>query len=42
MNSQLSDKIKLKLADFVIEKNEDKLLLPQLIHFINQLETTTL
>ena len=42
MNSQLSDKIKLKLADFVIENNEDKLLLPQLIHFINQLETTTL
>ena len=42
MNSQLSDEIKLKLADFVIENNEDKLLLPQLIHFINQLETTTL
>ncbi len=42
MNSQLSDEIKLKLADFVIENNEDKLLLPQLIQFINQLETTTL
>ena len=42
MNSQLSDKIKLKLADFVIENNEDKLLLPQLIQFINQLETNTL
>ena len=42
MNSQLSDEIKLKLADFVIENNEDKLLLPQLIHFINQLETTKL
>ena len=42
MNSQLSDEIKLKLADFVIENNEDKLLLPQLIHFINQLETNTL
>lgn len=42
MNSQLSDEIKLKLADFVIENNEDKLLLPQLIQFINQLETSTL
>ena len=42
MNSQFSDEIKLKLADFVIENNEDKLLLPQLIHFINQLETNTL
>ena len=42
MNSQLSDEIKLKLADFVIENNEDKLLLPQLIQFINQLENTTL
>ena len=42
MNSQLSDEIKLKLADFVIENNEDKLMLPQLIQFINQLETTTL
>ena len=42
MNSQLSDEIKLKLADFVIENNEDKLLLPQLIQFINQLETNTL
>ena len=42
MNSQLSDEIKLKLADFVIENNEDKLLLPQLIHFINHLENTTL
>ncbi len=42
MNSQLSDEIKLKLADFVIENNEDKLLLPQLIQFINQLKTTTL
>ena len=40
MNSQLSDEIKLKLADFVIENNEDKLLLPQLIQFINQLENT--
>ena len=42
INSQLADKIKLKLADFVIENNEDKLLLPQLIHAINQLETKTL
>ena len=42
MNSQFSDEIKLKLADFVIENNEDKLLLPQLIQFINQLETNTL
>ena len=42
MNSQLSDEIKLKLADFVIENNEDKLLLPQLIQFINQIETSTL
>ena len=42
MNSQFSDEIKLKLADFVIENNEDKLLLPQLIQFINQLENTTL
>jgi dephospho-CoA kinase len=42
MNSQLSDEIKLKLTDFVLENNEVKLLLPQLIHVINQLETTTL
>ena len=42
MNSQLSDEIKLKLSDFVIENNEDKLLLPQLIHFINRLETNKL
>ena len=42
MHSQLADEIKLKLADFVIENNEDKLLLPQLIHAINQLETATL
>ena len=42
MHSQLADEIKLKLTDFVIENNEVKLLLPQLIHAINQLETTTL
>ena len=38
INSQLSDEIKLKLADFVIENNEEKLLFPQLIKCINELE----
>lgn len=38
MNSQLSDEIKLKLADFVIDNNEQKLVLPQLIKCIHELE----
>ncbi len=38
MNSQLSDEIKLKLADFVIDNNEQKLVLPQLIRCIHELE----
>jgi len=42
MNSQLSDEIKMKLADFVIENNEEKLLIPQLIQCINELEVITL
>ena len=42
MNSQLSDEIKMKLADFVIENNEEKLLIPQLIQCINELEDITL
>ncbi len=37
INSQLSDEIKLKLADFVIDNNGDKLVLPQLIKCINEL-----
>jgi dephospho-CoA kinase len=42
MNSQLSDEIKMKLTDFVIENNEEKLLIPQLIQCINELEVITL
>jgi dephospho-CoA kinase len=42
MNSQLSDEIKLKLADFVIDNNGEKLVLPQLIKCINELEEKTL
>ncbi len=38
MNSQLSDEIKLKLADFVIDNNGDKLVLTQLIKCIHELE----
>lgn len=38
MNSQLSDEIKYNLADFVIENNEGKLVLPPLIKCIKELE----
>ena len=37
MNTQIMDEIKIKLADFVIENNDNKLLLPQLIICVNQL-----
>jgi dephospho-CoA kinase len=42
MNSQLSDENKLKLADFAINNNGEKLVLPQLIKCINELEEKTL
>ncbi len=42
MNSQLTDEMKLKLADYVIENNEDKLLLPQIMQCIEYLKITSL